>query len=309
MEAIMLAGAIAVTGAGVFACIPRRFIGHGTSVSSTGYLSGMTNSLSKTPTIVWFSQQQFFLPAFKKTQQMAETYGYILSIPHAAAVYAIIVSVVCAAFLILFGPALGILFALGGVVGSTVWLTHKQKVNEIQSIQQQMPEILRSLSVALQSGKTLFQAMEYIGAHAQGQLSKSFAIAALSLRCGVPMQEVLGQLNESLSVPGGELLAIALEISQRTGSPLGEILATSSRMVEQREKLARLLRTKTAQARLSVKIVCGLPFLMLLVLSAISQDFRQGLFTIQGVVCIAISLTLDGIALLIVKKMMQGISQ
>ena len=80
-------------------------------------------------------------------------------------------------------------------------------------------------------------------------------------------------------------------------------------MVEQRERLVRLLRTKTAQARLSVKIVCSLPFLMLLVLSAFSQDFRQGLFTLQGAVCIAIALTLDGIALLIIKKLMQGISQ
>lgn len=309
METIMLAGALVTTGIGVFVCVPGHFRRRITQGTTTEQLPVVIASLSKMAAIIWFSQQDFFASVFEKIQQLGEEHGFPISRPDAAAVYLLASTVFSMLLCLAFGPFLAALFTIVAGVGSAIWLSYRQKQQALQSVQQEIPEILRSLSLALRSGKTLFQAMEYVGIHAKGMLAQSFAGAALSMRCGMPIQEALVQLNESISVPGGELLAIALEISQRTGSPLGDILATSSRMVEQRERLVRLLRTKTAQARLSVKIVCSLPFLMLLVLSAFSQDFRQGLFTLQGAVCIAIALTLDGIALLIIKKLMQGISQ
>lgn len=309
MEAIMLASALVITGVGVFVCVPKGSISSNVHTLAAQRLPAVVYALSKTSAVTWFSRQDFFAASFEKIQRVGGAYSLSLNLLNAAAVHILLSCIVCVLFCFVVGVFLAPFFMIAAVFGSALWFSHQKKQDTLQSVQQEMPEILRSLSIALRSGKTLFQAMEYIGTHAKGTLSQSFSVAALSLRCGMPMQEVLLQLNESISVPGGELLAIALEISQRTGSPLGEILATSSRMVEQREKLARLLRTKTAQARLSVKIVCGLPFLMLCVLSAISQDFRQGLFTIQGVVCVAISLILDGVALLIIKKLMQGISQ
>ena len=82
--------------------------------------------------------------------------------------------------------------------------------------------------------------------------------------------------------PGIGLLVTALVIAQRTGSPLRGLFQSSAQLVERQGEYERMLAVKTAQVRLSVRIVCLLPVLLVCVLSLISPDFQHGLATVPG---------------------------
>ena len=81
----------------------------------------------------------------------------------------------------------------------------------------------------------------------------------MQIKCGFPIEEAIEDLAERLDAPGVNLLASALVISHRTGSPLKSLLQKTAELVELQEKNQRLIATKTAQVRLSARIVCLLP--------------------------------------------------
>lgn len=170
-----------------------------------------------------------------------------------------------------------------------------------------MPGVLRTLATAMGSGHTLVQAMEYVGLHERGLVAEPFARTSLRLRCGMSVEAALSALEKELEAPGVDLLVTALAISQRTGSPLRELFQRSALLVEEHEERERLLAVKTAQVRLSVRIVCCLPPLMVCVLSLISPDFQQGLFTTPGMVCIVLAAAMDGVALLVIRRILEGV--
>ena len=202
---------------------------------------------------------------------------------------------------------------IGLIVGTTasvasvpLWYSSHERRRE-RALIDEMPEIFRTLAMALGSGETLTQAIEYVGIHEQGYASQAFMQAALSLRCGASTEEAMEQLSRNLDAPGVGLLTTALVIAQRTGSPLRGLFQSSAKLVEQQGEYERMLSVKTAQVRLSVRIVCLMPLLLVGLLSLISRDFQQGLSTLPGVVSIVMAAAMDGCALLLIRHLMRGV--
>ena len=170
-----------------------------------------------------------------------------------------------------------------------------------------MPGVYRTLSVALASGQTLAQAVSYVGAHERGSVAEAFTRMSLRLRCGTSTEEAVELLAHDLDAPGVELLATALVIAHRTGSPLRDLLMRSAALAERQGEFERMLGVKTAQARLSVRIVCLLPVVMIAILALISPDFQEGLLTPVGMGSVLMAVALDGVALLLIRRMMSGV--
>ncbi|MDO4797314.1 MAG: type II secretion system F family protein [Coriobacteriales bacterium] len=176
-----------------------------------------------------------------------------------------------------------------------------------RALAQEMPGIFRTLATAMASGNTLVQAVDYVGLHECGEANGAFVRASLRLRCGWPVNDVLERLREELDAPGVGLMATALEISQRTGSPLRELFSRSAVLVEQQGEFERMLSVKTAQVRLSVRIVCLLPPLMVCLLAIISPDYLKGLSMPTGIMCLLVATLMDALALLLIRRIMGAV--
>ena len=183
----------------------------------------------------------------------------------------------------------------------------RARVMRSRELVQEMPAVFRTLSVAMGSGQTLAQAVEYVGSHERGPAAPAFTRLSLRLRCGMGVEEALDRLSDELDAPGVDLLSTALVIAHRTGSPLRDLLVRSARLVERQGEFQRLLAVKTAQVRLSVRIVCALPVVMVIVLALISPDFQRGLLTPAGAASLALAMALDATALLIIRRLMKGV--
>ena len=58
--------------------------------------------------------------------------------------------------------------------------------------------------------------------------------------------------------------------------------------------------------RLSVRIVCLLPAVMVVLLSAISPDFQSGVASPVGVACLCVAALIDALAVFIIQKIVAG---
>lgn len=221
------------------------------------------------------------------------------------AVAAAVAAAVCAGAMasVLFDTWLMLPLALVALFVGVPALSVRHAVLRRREANAAMPAVFRTLSVAMGAGMTLVQAAEYAGARAGGAVGEAFARLALRLRCGVATETALSELSDELHTPGAGLLSTALAISHRTGSPLQGLFQRSAALVERQGEFERLLAVKTAQVRLSVRVVCLLPAVMVALLAAISPDFQKGLSTPAGAGSVALAALLDVAAVAIIRRL------
>lgn len=172
-------------------------------------------------------------------------------------------------------------------------------------VEEAMPEAFGALSIALESGHSLAQAMRFVGRHADEPIRSEFMRVSFSIDCGIPASEALDAMLERMPAPCLDLVTLALKVSQRTGAPLKDLLAEAAAVAGERIELARALDVKTAQVRMSARLVAGMPLAMIAVLSLISVDFRAGAATPTGIASIALAIALDVVAWAVIKRVME----
>ena len=176
-----------------------------------------------------------------------------------------------------------------------------------KELSREMPGVFRTLALALGSGQTLAQAIGYVGTHAQGPAGRAFSRCGLRLGCGATVEEAVEALRGELDTPGVGLLSTALVVSQRTGSPLKGLFGYAAELLESRGESERLLAVKTAQVRLSVRVVTLMPPVLVGALALLSTDFRAGLMTMPGMVSLGLATAMDVCAVLIVRRILAGV--
>ena len=172
-------------------------------------------------------------------------------------------------------------------------------------IERLLPEAFGTLAISLGSGLSLTQAIRYAGVHAEEPIQSEFLRVASEMDCGVSAAGALNGLVERMQAPGLELVALALNVSRRTGAPLAGLLAEAAQLASDRVELSRKLDVKTSQARMSARLVSCMPVGMITFLSLLSGDFRAGVATVAGITSIAVALALNVVAGVIIHRIMQ----
>ena len=214
--------------------------------------------------------------------------------------------IACVGGALFLSPVSAVVLCISERVALGAWRSSRDR-RRAREITGEMPGVFRTLAVAMGAGQTLAQAIAYVGSHGTGPVASGFASASLALRCGASTEDALESLASELDAPGMGLLTTALVISHRTGSPLRDLLSRSAALVERQGEFERELEVKTAQVRLSARIVCSLPFLMVALLAVISPDFQHGLVSPVGLGSVALAAALDALAVLVIRRLMRAV--
>lgn len=200
---------------------------------------------------------------------------------------------------------IGACFGIAAPVAVLGALGARRRADEARELESAMPEAFGALAIALGSGQSLSQAMRFVGAHADEPVRSEFTRVSFAIDCGVSAAEALDGMLERLPAPGLDLVALALKVSQRTGAPLKELLSEASQLVGTRIELKRMLDVKTSQARMSARLVAGMPVAMVCVLALLSPDFRHGITMPAGAGAVALALVLNAVAWSIINRIMK----
>jgi tight adherence protein B len=163
--------------------------------------------------------------------------------------------------LLLGGPIIAVVAAV--TVCLVVWLhIRRGKAKRQVAFADQLPDVLQLVTTALRTGYGIFQAIESVAEEAEEPARSEFAHVLVESRLGRDLSDSMRALSQRMESKDLEWVVSAIDINRDTGGNLSEILGTVSATIRDRQRMARHVRTLTAEGRLSARILTLLPLLM-----------------------------------------------
>jgi tight adherence protein B len=201
------------------------------------------------------------------------------------------------------GIALVLTFA--AVLLPIVYLWRQAKTRQHQ-FDNKFPEALDFLSRALRAGHGLTAAIGMLADEFPGTVGEEFKIAFDEINFGLSFNQALSNMTERIDSQDLNFFVIALLIQRETGGNLAELLSGLAATVRERMKLAGMVRTISAEGKLSGLVVGILPFVLMFIIHLLNPAYISILWTTEsGQDLIAFGLVIMTLGGLTIWKMVQ----
>lgn len=190
-----------------------------------------------------------------------------------------VVSLVCAIVLLLIGQPwffvpIGIVF---------IWLIlhiliQSRISNRLMKFEEQLPDALDILRRMLQAGQPITQAFNEVGNEMPEPIGIEFKNTFNLLNYGYDMRLAIMQMADRTPTVSMLAFSSAVLLQKETGGNLSENLEKVSQVLRARFKLARKIKTISAESRLSAWILVLSPFVLFLAMSVLHPDYIQPLY-------------------------------
>ncbi len=137
----------------------------------------------------------------------------------------------------------------------------------------QLPDTLDLLSRSLAVGHAFSESLHQVASEMPEPIANEFRITFEEQKLGLSTKAALDRLTERVPLLDLRLCVTAMHIQRETGGNLAEILEKVSQTIRERFKLMEDFRTMTTSARGSAWILCGLPFGILFLLTALNPGY------------------------------------
>ena len=151
-----------------------------------------------------------------------------------------------------------------------VSLTRKRRLRKINA---QLPDTLDLLGRSLAVGHAFSEALNQVASEMPDPIATEFRIAFEEQKLGLSTKAALDGLSERVPLTDLRLCITAMHIQRETGGNLAEILEKVAQTIRERFKLMEDFRTMTTASRGSAWILCGLPFGIIFLLTALNPDY------------------------------------
>ena len=201
-------------------------------------------------------------------------------------------------------PVFGTVSAACVLIGLGI-AAHQSRERRIEEMREAVPDMLHAMSACFHVGYSLLQTFKHLATEIRGPLGALFEKAASDLETGRTATEALQRMRENSALPELSFVTAALEIQHQTGGSMQKIIDSACESIEGELALRRSLRVQTAQARLSMRVVTIMPFVLIAVFSLVSPGFLAPFFSSPlgvAVFCVAMGMQLVGV--LIVRRLL-----
>lgn len=204
------------------------------------------------------------------------------------------------------GNIFGLLIGL--VVGAVlpwIYLGMKRKLR-LKAFKGQLAETLQLMSGSLSAGLSLAQSVDTVVREGAQPLAGEFRRALVEARLGVAIEDALDSVASRMQSIDFHWVVMAIRIQREVGGNLAELLNTVAATIREREYLARQVQALSAEGRLSVWILGGLPPGFVLYLLVANPTYLHPLISsLLGWVLIGIMCVLISVGILWMKKLVK----
>jgi tight adherence protein B len=141
------------------------------------------------------------------------------------------------------------------------------------------PEAIDLIVRALRAGLPVQEAISQVSRDIKDPVGGIFRRAQQEMQLGVPIDAALWGVAKTVQTDEFNFLIVALSIQRDTGGNLAETLANLSALLRARQQLRLKIRAFTSEARTTMLIMSGLPFLVAGALFLISPNYITPLVT------------------------------
>lgn len=181
----------------------------------------------------------------------------------------------------------------------------RQRKKRLLKFNAQLPDTLDLLSRSLSVGHAFSEALNQVATEMPEPISKEFCVTFEEQKLGLSTKLALDRLTERVPLPDLRLCVTAMHIQRETGGNLAEILEKVANTIRERFKLMEDFRTMTTAARGSAWILCGLPFVLVFILTMINPEYMKPLIQqSRGHFVILVAVILQLIGMLVIKRIL-----
>lgn len=150
---------------------------------------------------------------------------------------------------------------LGLLLGAALpWLFLKfRKKRRLSAFKGQLADTLQLMAGSLSAGLSLAQSVDAVTREGADPMKSEFRRALVETRLGVEIEDALQSIAERMQSIDFEWIVMAIRIQRDVGGNLAELLNKVAETIREREYLERQVKTLSAEGRLSVWILGGLP--------------------------------------------------
>ena len=148
-----------------------------------------------------------------------------------------------------------------------------------QKFEELFPEAIDTLARAVRAGHAFTTALELIANEVADPVASEFRKLFEEQKFGLPVRDALVNLTERVPLVDVKFFVTAVMLQRETGGNLAEILDNLSYVIRERFKIMRQVRVHTAQGRLTMMLLMGLPPIIVVVMLVMNPSFIRPLFT------------------------------
>jgi tight adherence protein B len=188
--------------------------------------------------------------------------------------------------LVVGGPLFALIgFIVPGLVARGVVASKGRQRRE--AFAAQLTDVMQLLIAALRSGFSMPQALDAVVMEAEEPARGEFERMLAETRIGVDLGTAMKATAVRMESQDLEWVASAVNINRETGGNLAEVLENVTSTVRGRYRLKRHIKTLTAEGRMSIKVLTGLPILVIIIRTLFDEKFRLVMYHGYGIAVMA----------------------
>ena len=175
-----------------------------------------------------------------------------------------------------------------------------------EKFEELFPEAIDTLARAVSAGHAFTTAIEMIASEVAEPVCGEFRKLYEEQKFGMPVRDALINLTERVPLVDVKFFVTAVMLQRETGGNLAEILDNLSYVIRERFKIQRQVRVYTAQGRLTMALLMGMPPVIVTVMLLIEPAFIRPLFSDPiGHTLLVAGITLQTIGYFVIRKIIK----
>ena len=168
------------------------------------------------------------------------------------------------------------------------------------------PEAIDTLARAVRAGHAFTTALEMITGEISEPIAGEFRQLYEEQKFGMPVRDALMNLTERVPLVDVKFFVTAVMLQRETGGNLAEILDNLSYVIRERFKIQRQVRVYTAQGRLTMALLMGMPPIIVAVMLVLNPGFIRPLFADPiGHALVVGGITLQTVGYFVIRKIIR----
>ncbi len=206
-------------------------------------------------------------------------------------------------------PNQALLFAaVGLILGGFLPYSYAsyRRTKRFQKFEELFPEAIDTLARAVRAGHAFTTALELIANELSEPVASEFRKLFEEQKFGLPVRDALMNLAERVPLVDVKFFVTAVMLQRETGGNLAEILDNLSYVIRERFKIMRQVRVYTAQGRLTMMLLMGLPPVIVITMLLTSPAFIRPLFADPiGHFLVVAGIVLQTMGYFVIRKIIQ----
>jgi len=175
-----------------------------------------------------------------------------------------------------------------------------------EQFEELFPEAIDTLARAVRAGHAFTTALEMITDEVAEPVCGEFRQLYEEQKFGMPVRDALINLTERMPLVDVKFFVTAVMLQRETGGNLAEILDNLSYVIRERFKIQRQVRVYTAQGRLTMALLMGMPPIIIVVMMVLNPTFIRPLFSDPiGHTLLVAGITLQTIGYFVIRKIIR----